>query len=349
MSERRAVWASTEAPGGVATYVRVMQQTPLWADWNIRHIVTHRHGSARAKLTTFARGALMLLVELIRFRPDVVHLHAACNTSFLRKAILLWISRLAGVPVVIHMHGSLFDEEYENSPRVIQAAIRATLRRANAVVALGEARAAWLKAIVPDARITLVPNAVQLAEPSAQPTPGEPVSVVFLGLIGDRKGTFKLIDAWARLGGEGATLTIAGDGEVERARRRIEELHLAGTVEVREWLSQSDVYDLLHRAQVLVLPSQHEGQPMAVLEAMARGLCIIASDVGGLPEMIGDGCGVLISPDDIEAIAAALKLVICDRELRAKYGAAAYKRVVDEFDLGTVWRQLDALYSEVSR
>ena len=84
---------------------------------------------------------------------------------------------------------------------------------------------------------------------------------------------------------------------------------------------------------------------MAVLEAMARGLCVIASDVGGLSEMIGGGCGVIVSPDDIDAIAAALRLVIGDRELRARYGAAAYARVADQFDVRTVWRRLDALYS----
>ena len=130
---------------------------------------------------------------------------------------------------------------------------------------------------------------------------------------------------------------------------RIRELCLADTVEVHGWLSESDVGELLDRAQVLVLPSRNEGQPMAVLEAMARGLCIIASDVGGLPEMIGGECGVIVSPDDIEAIAAALRLVIRDHELRARYGTAAYARGADQFDVGTVWRRLDALYCEVSR
>jgi glycosyltransferase involved in cell wall biosynthesis len=227
--------------------------------------------------------------------------------------------------------------------------IRSTLCRASAVVALGEMRAAWLQVIAPAARITVIPNAVRPADRSVQPAPGKPVGVVFLGLIGDRKGTFRLLDAWARLGGEAATLTIAGNGEVERARGRIHELHLEDTVEVREWLSESDVGDLLQRTQVLALPSRNEGQPMAVLEAMARGLCVVASDVGGLPEMIGGGCGVLVPPDDIEAIAAALRLVIHDHELRAQYGAGAYARVADKFDVRTVCRRLDALYCEVSR
>ena len=280
------------------------------------------------------------------------------DASFVRKGILFWISRLARVPVVVHMHGSGFQEYYENSPRAIQAVIRATLCRASAVVALGEVWAARLRVIAPTARITVIPNAVRPARRTAQPAPGEPVHVVFLGRIGDRKGTFRLLDAWAELArdpdfgagpGKAATLTIAGDGEVERARHRIRELRLEDTVEVREWLSESDVGELLDHSQVLVLPSRNEGQPMAVLEAMARGLCVIASDVGGLPEMIGGGCGVIVSPDDIEAIAAALRLVVHDHELRARYGAAAYARVEDQFDVRTVWRRLDALYREVSR
>jgi glycosyltransferase involved in cell wall biosynthesis len=358
MLERRALWASTGAQGGISTYVRVMQQTPLWTDWNIRHVVTHRGGSAAAKIGAFARGALLFVVQLIRFRPCVVHLHAASGASFVRKAILLWLSWPARVPVVLHTHGSRIQNYYENSPRAIQALIRATLCRASAVVALGEVRAARWRVIAPRARITVVPNAVQPARRTAQPALGEPVRVVFLGNIGDHKGAFRLLDAWAEfirdpdLGAghrKAATLTIAGDGEVERARHRIRELRLQDTVEIHDWLSESEVGELLDHAQVLVLPSRSEGQPMAVLEAMARGLCVIASNVGGLPEMIGGGCGVLIPPVDTEAITAALRLVVNDHELRARCGAAAYARVADQFDVRTVWRRLDALYCEVSR
>lgn len=355
MVEQWALWAGTDEGGGIATYVRVMRQTPLWTEWNARYVVTHRDGSAMTKIWTFTRGSLLFVFALMRSRPKVVHLHSASDTSFIRKAMLLWAARLASVPVVMHIHGSNFNEWYEKSPRVIQRGVVATLAKASAVVALGDGRAAGLRQIAPNARIAVIPNAVRLARPISAAAPGEPVHVVFVGRIGDRKGTFRLLDAWAALSqeigvgfGKSAVLTIAGDGEVDRARRRVDELGLEDSVAVRGWLSENEVGALLDSAQVLVLPSRNEGQPMAVLEAMARGLCIVASGVGGLTDMLGGGAGVIVAPDDIDAIASALRLVVGDNELRAKYGAAAYSRAMDRFDVESVWRQLDSLYCEVA-
>ena len=87
---------------------------------------------------------------------------------------------------------------------------------------------------------------------------------------------------------------------------------------------------------------------MAVLEAMARGLCIVASDVGGMGEMIGEGAAVIVSPDDVGSIAAGLRLAISDPELRARCGAAAFERVAERYDVRTVVRRLDSLYREAT-
>ena len=358
MVERRALWVSTSTTtrGGIASYVRAMQHTQLWQDWNIRHVTTHRDGSLITKFGTFAIGAARFVLELMRFRPSVIHLHASTRGSFARKALLFWLSRPTGVPVVLHMHGSGFQGDYEKAPRLVRAMVRATLCRASAFVTLGEVWAARMQSIAPEARIIAIPNGVRLAQRVGLPRPGMPVRVLFLGRIGEHKGTFGLLDAWAKLscdpqfGSAGrycATLTIAGDGEVGRARQQCHELGLEDTVDVRGWQSEAQVAALLDRSHVLVLPSRNEGQPMAVLEAMARGLCVIASDVGGLPEMIGGESGILIAPDDTEAITAALRKVIHDRELRARLGDAAHARIGARFDTGIVARRLDTLYREV--
>lgn len=344
----KALWASTTGRGGVTTYVRDISQTSLWNDWNVRLVSTHRDGRKLTRIGEFVVGAASFVRNLIRFRPDVVHLHTCTEGSFIRKAILLSISRLAGVPVVLHMHDSRIQDYYEGSPPLLRMLIRASLSRADAVVALGDSWAARLQELAPQARIVSVPNGVRLGRQVRQPGPGEAVHVVFLGRIGEWKGTFRLLEAWARLGNPAATLTIAGDGEVEEARRLVEELGLQGQVEVSDWLSPDAVGDLLDRSQVLVLPSRNEGQPMAVLEAMARGLCIVASEAGGLADMIGGGCGVVVSPNDVDSIAEGLRMVIEDAELRTRYGASAYYRISERYDVSSAVRRLDALYRELT-
>lgn len=350
MNDQRALWVSTSVrtPGGMTTYLQAMQKTPLWSEWNVRHVATHREGTALTKLAAFAGGAVMFLVELIRFRPSVVHLHTSAHASFVRKATLLWLSSLYGLPTVLHIHGSDFMAYFEESPALTQVLIRATLCRSSAVVALGGTWARRLENIAPAARIVEIPNAVKLAAvPARLSSTDRPVRFVFLGRIGERKGAFELLHAWARLGTPAATLIMAGDGEVERARHLVRELRLDSSVELPGWLSTEAVGELLDGADVLVLPSRREGQPMAVLEAMARGLCVIAGEGGGLPEMIGGGCGLLVTSDDVEGITAALQRVIDDVALRIGCGEAAYERARQRYDIDVVWRRLDGLYRDV--
>jgi glycosyltransferase involved in cell wall biosynthesis len=84
---------------------------------------------------------------------------------------------------------------------------------------------------------------------------------------------------------------------------------------------------------------------MAVLEAMAHGVCVVASDVGGIPELVTDGrSGLLVPPDDVDALADVMRRVLTDRDLRERLGAAARQRVLADYDVDVVWRRLDAIY-----
>ena len=353
----RVLWASTslQTRGGITTFVQTMRATPLSAAWKIDHVATHRDGSVLTRVLAFAQGLVSFLRLLLGSRPDVVHLHAAKDASVARKAVLLWMARAVRVPVVLHVHSGQFSAFYDRMPRPVRWCIRRTLCRASAVVALGHLQAQRLHHIASDARIVAIPNAIRIIGPGRRAGPSEPVHVVFLGRIGDAKGTFTLLDAWAKLVTEGsslasAKLTIAGNGEVDRARAVVARLGLAESVQVCSWLSTAEVADLLATAHVLTLPSRYEGQPMAVLEAMARGLCVVASAVGGIPNLIEDGTsGVLVPPDDVDALATALRTVISDREMQRRLGDAALGRARQTFDVDVIWRRFDALYQELMR
>jgi glycosyltransferase involved in cell wall biosynthesis len=347
------VSTSLATRGGISSYVRMLRDTELWSRWRTEHVATHRDGSAAVKIRAFALGLVHYTWALLRRRPDVVHLHMGAYGSFVRKALLVWLAAAVRVPAVVHVHGSDFDFWHDRLPRPARTAIRLTLQRAAVVVALGERWADRLQVIAPRASTVTVPNAVRVPPPPVR-TGQNPVRVVFLGEIGERKGAFTLLETWAKLAAEpqlmaGAHLTMAGDRGTERAAQLIEELGLGGSAEVRSWLSPEQVDELLTGADVFVLPSRSEGQPIALLEAMAHGLAVVVSEVGGIPEVVQDGeSGLLVPPDDPEALGAALRRVLSDVDLRGRLGAAARQRVLDRFDLDVVWRRFDALYRQVS-
>jgi glycosyltransferase involved in cell wall biosynthesis len=350
---RRALWVSTSLSnrGGICTYVRNARETPLWRDWHIRHVATHKDGGLGTRIVAYLVGVAFFAKELALHRPEIVHIHTASYGSFARKSLLTWWASLSSVPVVLHIHGGGFKTFFQTSPRLVRSFIRATLERADVVAALGSAWGRDLTAIAPAANICVVPNAIRLRTPVHQED-ASTVNVVFLGKVCDGKGTFVLLEAWAKLINDSdctvpARLIIAGDGEVDRARERVAALSIGDTCEVRGWLSASTVDDLLASAHVLVLPSMAEGQPMSILEAMARGLVVIASEVGGIPEMLSGGAGVLIKPGDVNGLAEAMTRVIDDPRERSRLGADAYSKAQSDFDIELVSARFDEMYRDV--
>ena len=346
-----ALWVSTslDTRGGVSSVVRMMRDTDFWDQWHVRHVATHRDGSISKRIVTFLGALPLLLRELVLRRPAIVHVHMGSNGSFFRKSIVVWLSRLSRLPVVIHVHSGNFHQFQADAPLLLRWYIRVTIESAAAVVALGATWQLRLQALAPKADVVVIPNAVRPASSIAQPAPGEPVRVLFLGRVGEPKGTFELLDAWAVALSDGmhAQLTIAGDGEVDRARAQVAELGLGASVDILGWVPAQDVQGLLEYSHVLVLPSHNEGQPMAILEAMGHGLCVVATDVGGIPDLVDNRCGLLVPVGDTSALAAALTRVVTHTDERVMFSNNALQRIRNDFDLSVVARRYDELYRSV--
>ncbi|NNH70792.1 glycosyltransferase family 4 protein [Nocardia uniformis] len=339
--------------GGVATFVREMRETPIWTEWDIRHVATHRDGGVATKFAAYFGSLFVYTYRLVVERPSIVHIHLSSYGSFPRKYLFELMARAVRTPVVLHVHGSDFSVFYDRSPRLLRAAIRDALGGAAVVVALGESWATALRDITPGARITVVSNAVRPARRVRQHRDG-PVRVLFLGEVGERKGTFTLLAAWQRMmvtaaGAVDARLVVAGDGAVDRARKMVADLGIEPSAEITGWLPPQQIPDLMQQSHILVLPSHREGQPMAILEAMARGLCVVTCPVGGIPDLIDEQCGLMVPPGAVEALAVALGSAVRDSELRERLGTAALRRVRAEFDIDVVWRRFDRIYREVAR
>lgn len=153
-----------------------------------------------------------------------------------------------------------------------------------------------------------------------------PVAIVCVARLRREKGLDILLRAAARLKQQGHRfrLTIIGSGPDRIALERLgEELGLRDSVEFVGERDAAQIEHELARCDIFVLPSRTEGLPVAVLEAMAAGMAIVATGVGGIPELLNGSTGLMVRPDSVEELAAALTTVVADPGLRAQLQGAA--------------------------
>lgn len=219
--------------------------------------------------------------------------------------------------------------------------IEALLSYLGTVVVPSEALAGFLvEHGFPRARLRVIPNGVEPG-PRAEHRSREPVVVVCAAVLEQRKGIDVLLEAAARAGTP-LRLEILGDGpergnlEAQARRLGVDALFTGYVDDVRERMRNADVF---------ALPARAENLPMAILEAMATGLPVVTTHVGGTAELVEEGVtGLLVGPDDPVAFAHALDRLAEDPGGRARMGAAGYERVCDHFDAEKTARRMVSLY-----
>jgi glycosyltransferase involved in cell wall biosynthesis len=178
-----------------------------------------------------------------------------------------------------------------------------------------------------------------------------PKGVLCLALVGrlhQAKGHMDLLPVMARLKAEGLDfhLLLVGEGECEEdIKQSIEKLHLTPSVTLTGF--RKDIPEILAAVDILVMPSRWEGLPMALLEGMAMGKAVIASPVGGIPDVIDNGAnGVLVAAGNQAHWCQAIRQLCEDRELRQQLGAQAKLTVQRHYSAEAVTRAYEALYME---
>ena len=290
-----------------------------------------------------------LATHLRREAVDLVHAH-----EFTMNVYGTMAARLAGVPVIATVHGRGY---YAEAARRL-AALRMAAQAGAMFVAVSEDIQRFLSAEVGLRDVRLVPNGIDVDRPTSGDRargrqaigvgPGEPV----IGTIGNLyrvKGHRVLLEAAARLAPP-VHVAIAGRGEEEAELRRLaaelgmsDRLHLLGY--------RTDTPDLLAAFDIYALPSFSEGQSLALMEAMAAGLPIAATRVGGNPEVLGaDGeTGLFVPAGEPEAMAAVLARLLAEPGTARRLGEAARARARRERSLPVMLGRYRALYDELLR
>lgn len=182
---------------------------------------------------------------------------------------------------------------------------------------------------------------------------GEALELAFVARLDHVKGLTILIDAVAatREAGRDVRLTVAGDGP-KRAHfeRHAKRTGVADAVTFTGYLGQDGVADVLAGADVFVLPSFAEGVPVSLMEACASGLPVIATQVGGVSELVLDGeTGFIVPPGDVAALSDRIAELASDPALRSRLGAAGRERVVEHFDSTVEASRLATLFVSSAR
>ena len=321
-----------DGQGGIAATVAAWQRAGWFERDGVRYVATHADGARRAKLAMFLRA----VVALLRARPPIVHVHAASHASFYRKALVLAIARARGARTVFHLHGGGFEVFAQRHTAIV----RHTLQRSDAVLALSDSWASYLRTLAPGARIAVLPNVVALPpEPDAQRV--EAGRILFLGRLEAAKGVADLVAAVAQLVPRypHLRLVLAGSGAVDGAAHIV----LPG------WIDAARRADELARAAIFCLPSHAEGLPLALLEAMAAGKAIVVTDVGAMPEALAPDAGLIVPVRAVDALAAALARLLDDPQGAAAMGRRARALVAARGDSAQVGTQLAALYRQLER
>jgi glycosyltransferase involved in cell wall biosynthesis len=282
-------------------------------------------------------------------RLDVVHVNLASDGSTYRKLLVSLLARLLRIPYVLHLHGAEYMSFWSEQQSFLHRRIRSMFLHAARIIVLGRPWRDFVTARVPgiDDRVAILANAT--AQPVRPHIGGrDTVHVLFLGRIGERKGVPQLCDALAALKDlTGWRATLAGDGDVEGLRTRLDDLGLSDGVSAPGWQQAIDVERLLSEADILVLPSYAENLPVSVIEGMAEGLAIVATPVGAVEDIIEHGrTGLLVPPGDVEALRTALEQLICQPDLRQRLGNAARELHREKLDLRYYAQAMSLLWIE---
>jgi glycosyltransferase involved in cell wall biosynthesis len=304
-------------------------------------------------ISQFAR----FLYTLFQFHPHIIHLHTSQGLGWLKDTFFVFVGKSLGCRIVLHMHGGNFDKLYDKNPRFMQDYTRRVMSLADAIIAVSTEWRRRLAEIVPAEHIFALKNciAVDAISPHLANRPSHIAKALFLGRVGPRKGAFDLLEAMGRLKTRNCPLQvcIAGDeerqGDQVRAISRLEELQLVDECQLVGIVRGAEKAELLSKAGFFVLPSYDEGLPMAILEAMAAGLAVISSPVGGIPEVVRDGYnGFLITPGDIATLAEKLAMLASDPHLCEVMGQRSREIAQQELDVKLYIERLVALYESIA-
>lgn len=281
-----------------------------------------------------------------RDRPDVIHMTTSGQLAVVRDHLMLKTARKAHVPTVYHIRFGRVPEIAEANTQEWRM-LRRAMGLATKVMVIDSATERAVRLYAPEVDVCCVPNPIDLQKiPCVQTSPTDRAErqLVFMGWVVETKGVEELLMAWEKIREDHPAWSLRIVGPCLEAYRVELEKHYSLERVIFDGEKEHDeAMRILASADAFVLPSHTEGFPNVVLEAMALSRPIVATDVGAIPDMLAEGCGVVVPRKNADALSAALTALLANEAEREAMGQRARAKMEQVYDIETVF---DA-YTEV--
>ena len=303
-----------------------------------------RHGTIAG---LFPLAVLMCRLPFARLQGRrILHVHTADGKSFIRKSWIMAWGRLWGYKTIYHCHGA---ETKQYFARRGNHKIKRILDKCAATIVLSQSWKDYFTRTIGIDHIHVLNNIVTPTGSAPKKALGNTIQFLFMGAIGDRKGIFDLLgtiaenaNRWRGL----IHLTVGGDGEMDRYNKAISQYGIADMVTYIGWATGDKKDRAFKNSDIAILPSYNEGLPIFILEAMANGMPVISTPVGGIAEVVDNTNGFLVEPGDKQAIAHAIDAYVADPELIIRHGSGSSAKIAPFFP-ASVQAGLVAIYKSI--
>jgi glycosyltransferase involved in cell wall biosynthesis len=336
--------------GGISAVINAYRESGFMHRNLVKYITTHRDGNKFTKLCIALTAYFSFVFLIMTFQYDIVHIHVSSRASFWRKSPFIIISKLFRRKIIFHLHGSefkiFFDQELSGLKKSIALRI---INLPDLIITLSESWKRWVEDIVSIPNVIFIHNSICPIK-SDNTIVKKRHQLLFLGRIGERKGAFDLIEALAmdNLKDCDFELLMGGDGDLVAAKNLVKTYNLEEKIKFIGWVKGEEKIRLLQESSIFLLPSYNEGMPMSLLEALATGLPIIASTVGGIPQQVTDGSeGFLVTAGNINLLNLRIYELINSNNLQDTMAIACINKFNNEFSTYKILPQLELAYREL--
>lgn len=351
--------------GGVATWSTEILDSKLVEQFEVQvvDIAPRTEGDQRSRFRP-SRAAHSVWVlgefvrQLIQFKPQIVHCSTSYRWGLARDLPMALLAKASGAKTILHTHGGDFHRFLERLSEPLLSLVVESLRLLDCIVVLTYEVKTALENEYCLANVMCIPNFIdtsrfepEMVKNGKKIAHKDDLEAVFIGWMIEAKGIFDAVRVLARVPGWNVTFVgpKPNDDTEYRLMALARELNVATRMTVLSAVPRADIPAILHRADLFLLPSHREGFPISVLEAMAAGVPVVATDVGAVREMIiHDVTGFVVPLGNLDKMADAIQVLVKDPVLRSKFKKEALKLVKDKYDRSLVTTTIGDLWSRLA-